>query len=99
MPNLKKMTYVLFVTVGGVLVSLLVHGVVELTVTNLLLADFEAYNLGLSWQEWFVLHDFLSLVLVALGVFYGVRIGLRWWKLVYNDGGEVDRNWSWLHNK
>jgi hypothetical protein len=97
MPNLKKMIYVLFTTIGGVLVSLLVHGVVELIITNLLLADFETYNLGLSWQEWFVLHDFLSLLLVALGVFYGVRVGLRWWKLVYNDG-EAERIWSWLCN-
>lgn len=87
---MKKTIYIFSFTVLGVLVSFLLHGILELIIIELLLTDFTRYNLGLSWPQWFLIHRWGSLLLLTAGVGVGFWQGVRWWSVLY-EGGEGSR--------
>lgn len=80
---MKYITYVGLFTLLGLLVSLLLHAVVELAIINLLVNDFAAYNLGLSWAQWFAVHRWGSILLTLAGIGIGFWQGLYWWQRLY----------------
>lgn len=90
---MKKFTYIALFTLLGILVSFLLHAVLEIAVVRMLLADFETYNLGLSWSGWFVVHHIGSVVLLLMGVGVGVWQGRYWWRRLYVDSSNRDLTW------
>jgi hypothetical protein len=87
---MKKSLYIGLFTLLGVLVSFLVHGILEIAIVRLLLADFSTYSLGLSWAQWFAIHKWGSIILLVLGVVIGFWQGKRWWYVLYetNQAGK-----------
>jgi hypothetical protein len=84
---MKKVAYVGLFTLLGVLVSFLIHGVLEIAIVHLLITDFSTYNLGLSWAQWFAVHRWGSWLLLAVGIGVGFWQGVYWRRVLYEDDG------------
>lgn len=80
----KRTAYIFLFILLGILLSFLVHAGIEIPVIKLLINDFETYGLGLSWQQWYVLHHIFSAVTLLLGVTLGYWQGMYWWKRIYD---------------
>jgi hypothetical protein len=82
---MKKIAYIALFGFLGVLVSTLLHAVIELKVLHFLLTDFSQYNLGMSWSQWFTVHFWGSIVLLLLGIGIGIWQGVYWWQRLYGS--------------
>lgn len=80
---LKRTIYITLFTLLGILLSFLVHAVIEIPVINLLLKDFNTYGLGLSWENWVLIHNISAVILFLLGTYFGYRQGKHWWQAIY----------------
>ena len=83
--NLKRTVYIASFTILGVLVSFLVHAIVEIWYIGRLIADFETYGLGLSWSQWVMIHHVGAVLLLLLGIMAGLVQGRMWWRIIYVD--------------
>ena len=79
----KETAYITCFTILGILVSFLVHAGIEIPVINLLIRDFDTYGLGLTWQQWQIIHDGGAVVLLILGIIIGYWQGVYWWDVIY----------------
>ncbi len=83
--RLKGVLYVACATLLGVLVTTIIHGVVELGVIALLVSDFDTYGLGFSWETWYLLHHILSLLLMVIGIIGGYVAGVLSYRYIYEQ--------------
>lgn len=81
----KRSFYISVFIVLGILLQFLIHAVVEIWYIDLLIQDFSKYNLGLSWNQWFLAHHIGSFVLLIAGTLLGLWQGKFWWKKKYNN--------------
>ena len=79
----KKFLYIALFVVLGILLSFLLHIVVEISIIALLVSDFEMWNLGLSWDGWFSVHTIGTPLLILLGAYLGLKQGKHWWHIIY----------------
>ena len=91
---LKKCVYISLFAILGVLCATLIHGVVEVLYIQLLLADFERYGLGLSWEVWIYIHNVLAMALWIFGFVFGLYFGSYWWQVIY-----VRHDYPWRKEK
>lgn len=68
-----------------VLVSFIIHAIIEIPVINLLVSDFEKYSPGMNWSQILAIHAIFTLFLFLAGIISGVFLGFRWWKYIYID--------------
>src|SRR3989344_1439394 len=80
---MKNFFYVFCFTILGVLLSFLLHAIIESAVISLLTKDFERFSLGLNWEQWFVVHRVGSVILLSVGVIFGLQQGRLWWRILY----------------
>ena len=80
---MKKIFYITASMLLFVLLSFILHAIIEISVISLLTKDFSKYGLGLSWQDWFLIHSIGTFVLAFLGIAVGYFVGKRWWKIIY----------------
>ncbi len=78
-----KIVYVALFTFLGILLQLLVHGLFERWYIGLLVSDFSKYGLGLSWGQWFTIHQVGTVVLFIAGALFGFWQGKFWWRKIY----------------
>ena len=81
----KRIIYISLFILLGILLSFLVHAGIEIPVINLLVSDFDKYSLGLTWDQWFLIHSIGTPILLVLGIYFGWRQGIRWWRYWYVD--------------
>ena len=81
--SFKKFIYILAFITLGILISFLIHAVIEISVIALLLKNFSRYGLGLSWGEWVVIDHVGSVALLFLGIIIGFKQGRKWWQIIY----------------
>lgn len=79
----KRTVYISLFVLLGIIVSFLVHVAIEIPVIYYLIGDFDERNLGLSWDQWFLIHHIFTVALFAAGVYVGWRQGRRWWHALY----------------
>ena len=79
----KKFLYIALFVVLGILLSFLLHVAVEMSVISLLVSDFEMWNLGLSWNAWFMVHAIGTPILLLFGALLGFKQGKHWWRVIY----------------
>ena len=91
---MKKQIYIFLAMVLGVLLTTILHGVVEVFYIGLLMENFDKYNLGLSWDAIYIVHYVFTIVLAVLGIIGGYFLGQRWWRIVYIE----KRHW-WFRRK
>jgi hypothetical protein len=89
---MKKVAYISLFTLLGVLVSFLIHGVLEISVVHFLTTEFSTYNLGLSWSQWFAVHRWGSWLLLIIGIGVGLWQGVYWWEVLYEKGSGGSAN-------
>ncbi len=87
---MKRTIYLIAFTIFGVLLQFLAHALLEMGVISLLLRDFNRYGLGLTWAQWFAVHQTLSFAFLIVGIAYGYRAGLYWWNAIY-----VQKRFGW----
>lgn len=80
---MKKTIYITLFTILGILLSTIVHGLIEVPVIYILVSDFEKYSLGLSWSDWRLVHHIMTVILFMGGVWFGLYFGFKFWKLLY----------------
>ncbi|MDP3740991.1 MAG: hypothetical protein Q8R08_01535 [bacterium] len=80
---MKRAIYIISFTILGVLLQLLIHGFIETWYINLLVQDYQTYGLGLSWSDWYLVHDVISITLAIAGLAFGFFSGRYWWKQIY----------------
>jgi hypothetical protein len=80
---MKKSIYISLFIVLGILISFLIHGLVEIWYIGFLLNDFPKYSLGFSWAQWFLIHNIGTAVLLAAGILFGFWQGKHWWRRIY----------------
>ncbi len=81
--TVKKYFYITMFVFLGVLASFVVHAGVEMAVIDLLVNDFERYNLGLSWNGWLTVHAVGSVLLLAIYAMTGLWLGKHFWEKKY----------------
>ncbi len=81
--NYKKVAYILLFTILGVILSTILHGLIEIPVILLLISDFKKYGLGLSWSDWYLTHHVGTVILFLGGIVLGIFLGFKYWKKIY----------------
>lgn len=80
----KKYIYIaLFMLLGILLIGVLLHALLEITALHFLVKDFRHYGLGLSWQQWYLIHHVITSILFIVGAALGFTQGRFWWRILY----------------
>jgi len=80
---MKKLIYILSFVALGILLQFLLHAWLEMWYIGLLTNNFDKYGLGLSWDFWFIIHYFFTIVLFMAGGIFGFWQGQFWWERIY----------------
>jgi prepilin-type N-terminal cleavage/methylation domain-containing protein len=91
---MKRTIYILLVVMLGILLSFIVHALIEIGMISLLTSNFEKYSLGLSWARWFWIHSVGTVALFVLGAVGGYFLGVKWWRIIY-----VEKRWRGFWQK
>ena len=80
---MKHYFYIFCTMVLGSLVGIIVHGFVELPIIALLIFDINKFGLGMTWEQWRIVHDIWSAITFIGGIVGGYLLGIMWWRIVY----------------
>lgn len=67
----------------GILITTILHAVIEIPVIYLLVSNFEKYGLGLSWPQWYTVHHITTVILFIFGISLGAFWGFKFWNIIY----------------
>lgn len=87
----KKHIYIFLFIILGLQLQYLTHVALEVWYLGLLIQDFPKYSLGLSWSEWFRLHQIFTWILIVSGLTIGAIEGNHWWHRIYGEGWRQPR--------
>ncbi len=100
---MKKQIYIFFTVILGILLSVMVHWLLEIFFIflrgrealaelhiNLPIGDFQTYGFGLSWHGIYIAHYIYTIILFILGAVGGYYLGKKWWQIVYVE----KRHWQ-----
>ena len=87
--KLKKFIYITCFIITGIMLSTIVHGLIEIPVIYILISDFEKYGLGLSWGQWYIIHHIGTVILLVLGVVLGYFFSVKFWKKTYENKNKL----------
>ncbi len=85
MPKLKKVVYVLLAVFLGILLSFIIHGLIEMLYLKIA-AD---RGIAVTWTFSCALPAFLQIGLVLAGIIGGFFLGLYWWKKIYGTSNKT----------
>lgn len=80
---MKKACYLFLFIVFTLLVSLLIHGLVEITTLWLLTNNLDKFGESFVWQHWYTVHLVGGILLWGFGFAAGVWGGLHYWNMLY----------------
>ena len=90
---MKKTIYIASFVVLGMLLQFLLHALVEVWYIRLLVRDFTAFGLGLSWNAWFIIHAALTILFLIGGASAGYCAGKKWWHIIYVEQRYKNKKW------
>jgi hypothetical protein len=79
---MKKKLYISSWILLGILLSFILHGVVEIPLLFLFSQD-KSWMLGFSWQVWYLIHYIFTFILLVMGMYFGFRLGKFFWRKIY----------------
>ncbi len=82
---MKKIIYIIYFVVLGVIAQFIVHAGIEILYISLLLSDFQKYSLRFPWNQWFTVHHIGTVALLIAGILLGFWQGIYWWKRLYEN--------------
>ena len=74
---MKRKIYISLFVLFGLLVAFFMHIVFENIYIYLLISNFELWSFGLSWADWFLIHNFATILLEVIGGVLGFLFGRR----------------------
>jgi hypothetical protein len=77
---MKKFLYVASFTFLGLVVSTLIHAVIEIPALNLIFGNPERFADTFWWQEWHLIHGVFAYSLWLAGFLGGVYYGFKFWE-------------------
>lgn len=77
---MKKIFYIFACGLLGLLVSTILHGLIEILALGIIFGQPEKFIETIWWQKWSVIHDGISYLLWVSGVGGGIILGLKWWE-------------------
>lgn len=80
---MKRKIYYLTFTLLGAMFGFLIHAIVEVWYIKRLLSDYETYGLGLTWENWELIHQIGIGALIIGFSAIGYRQGVKWWRILY----------------
>jgi hypothetical protein len=80
---MKRALYIISFTFLGLLLSFVLHALLEIWYIKMLVANFARYGLGMDWKTWFQLHYYWSGSMLLLGGLWGFIAGKYWWRRIY----------------
>lgn len=80
---MKKYFYIIAFMFLGLLVSLLVHALVEIPTLAIITRDPDAMVGNYVWQHWWLFHGIGGRVLTAAFVLFGFILGRKFWQILY----------------
>lgn len=92
---MKRYFYISCFVILGLILQQMIHTAAEMIMIKLLIKDFDAYGLGLSWNTWFTIHHVAGFVLLIAGVLWGYWQGVKWWDYLYDANGKVKYPRPW----
>ena len=82
---MKKYIYIVLFVLLGILLQFLVHSGVEMLYIHLLRTNFETWSFGLSWADWWRVHNIATVILLLVGIAAGYCAGKHFWKKIYGS--------------
>lgn len=82
---MKKFIYILLCVIFGILVSFIVHVIIEIPVIFIMIQDFDKYSLSLTWDQLMLVHWVFLIILLVVGLIIGIKLGFKWWQYIYVD--------------
>lgn len=79
----KEILYRSLFLLFALIMSLLLHALIEWPVLTFITSDFERHSQSLIWQHWELIHRTFSIVLWALGAGLGYYYGRYFWYVLY----------------
>jgi hypothetical protein len=76
---MKKSLYIVSFAFLGLLVSTLIHGLIEIVALDLIFNNPSRFANTIWWQEWGLIHDVFAFGLWTVGLSAGVYLGIKWW--------------------
>jgi len=80
---MKKAIYLITFTILGVLIAFLAYALIEVWYIDLLIKNFQKYNLNFSWAQLTLINQILSVIFITSGAIIGYFQGIFWWKKLY----------------
>jgi hypothetical protein len=80
---MKKTLYVFLFTTAALLLTFLVHAVLEISILWWIQNNFDVYGSSYVWQNWSFLHLWVGRLLWVIGLVLGVYGGFRYWDILY----------------
>lgn len=77
---MKKTLYIASFGFLGLLVSTLVHALVEMVALDLIFNNPDRFAESVWWQEWVLIHGIFAFGLWAIGLIGGLYLGVKWWE-------------------
>lgn len=77
---MKKLLYIVAFSFFGLIVSTIVHAVIELVALQVIFGNPETFANTFWWNEWDLLHGIVSGILWFLGCAFGVYLGFIFWE-------------------
>ncbi len=82
---MKKTIYITLFIILGIMLSTILHGLIEMPVIYLLVSDFKKFSLGLNWSQWYLIHHIMTVVLLLIGILLGTFWGFKFWNKIYKN--------------
>ena len=81
---MKKGIYIFLFVVLGVMLSQLLHSLIEIPVLKVL-----TDNPDTNWGTWRMAHKIGGMILTLLGIIFGYLQGQKWWQIIYVEKSEL----------
>ena len=90
---MKRFCYIGLFILLGLLISLLLHGLIEIYILNRIVNNFDVFEGGFIWQNWPLIHRAGSLTLTVMGVVGGWAVGRHFWEVLYVEKRYGNPRW------
>ncbi len=82
----SKSFYLFLCSILGVMLFVIIQRAVGLIYLLLLTLNYQQFNFGLSMLDLWVLNYLTYVAAVLFGAWYGIWLGLHWYRIVYEEG-------------
>jgi predicted membrane protein len=84
--TVKKSLYIFLCAIMGAMLFLILQQILAFGYLFLLYANYQTFSFGLSFINLMAFDYFTLILVVMLGAWYGIWLGLYWFDLVYESG-------------